>query len=171
MNVIQGVITDYQTVTHVTGRIVGESGGSISSSHIATFQVDGQPVQLRGIAPAGLVNGDVIRVTGQRNNSGIFEARYYFNSTRKCHSPPPSLGFSKFAANVFVFAGIAIFLGCLAIDWIIYSENIDTDLWGLVSSNIPAGLLAALLFELGRRWNSDIRIAQRGYRDFINGAA
>jgi len=169
MSVIQGTITDYQTVTHVTGRIVGEVGGSVSSSHIATFQINEQIVQLRGVAPAGLVNGDVVRVTGQCNSSGIFEAVYYINRTRKCHSPPPQFGTSRFLIKAFLIIGIVILLGCLAVDWIIYSDDNGTDLLDLISSNIPAGLLAGLFLVIGLREKNRIKAVEHGYHEFIGG--
>lgn len=169
MAVIQGAITDYQTVTHVTGNIVGEVGGSVSSTHIATFQISGQTVQLRSAAPAGLTNGDVIRVTGQRNSGGIFEALYYFNTTRKCHSPPPKFGISRFLVGVFLFTGIAILLGCLLVDWVIYADNNGTDLLGLISSNVPAGLVAVLFLAVGLREKNRTKAVEHGYRKFISG--
>lgn len=168
MAVIQGAITDYQTVTHVTGRIVGEAGGSVSSTHIATFQINGQTVQLRSAAPAGLVNGDVIRVTGQRNSSGIFEALYYFNTTRKCHSPPPQFGLSRFLVGVFLIIGIFILLGCVLVDWVIYADNSGTDLLGLVSSNAPAGLLGVLFLAVGGREKNRAKAVEHEYREFIS---
>src|SRR3569623_2026903 len=151
MAVIQGAITDYQAATHVTGSIGRDTGGLVSSTHIATFQINGQTVQLKGDAPAGLVNGDVIRVTGQRNSSGIFEVLYYFNITRKCHSPPPKVGFSRFLSKAFIGVGAVIFLGCLGVAWIIYAETKSADIWELLSSIAPAAVLAAFLFEGGRR--------------------
>jgi len=167
MSVIQGVITDYQTVTHVTGHIAGEVGGSILSSHIATFQINGQTVQLRSAAPAGLGNGDVVRVTGQRNSNGIFEALYYLNTTRKCHSPPPQLTFGRYASKAFIFIGIAIFLGCFLVDWAIYADNEGTDLLELILSNTPAGLLAAVFLAVGIREKNRIKAVEHGYCEFV----
>ena len=132
MAVIQGAVTDYQTATHITGNTVQGGGGSVSSTHIATFQINGQTVQIRSVAPAGLAIGDVVRVTGERNSSGIFEALYYSNTTRKCHSLPPRLGMPRFLANVFICGGIVVLLGCLAFDWMIYSVSKETGLSELI---------------------------------------
>lgn len=170
MAVIQGVIANYQTATHVSGTSGGEVGGVVSSSHIASFQINGQIAQLRSGAPAGLVNGDTVRVTGALDSSGIFQVRYYFNSTRKCHSPPPEFGFFQFIARLFLAIGTLIFLLCLAFDWIELTETKGADFVSLVVGNIAIGLLGLFFWGFGQRWNNGIKSIERKYREFMRAA-
>ena len=53
MATIKGVIKDYQLIPHVSGVIGGQVSGTVSSSYIASFQLNGQIVQVRGIGQLG----------------------------------------------------------------------------------------------------------------------
>jgi hypothetical protein len=82
----RGTVSKIRFSTEVTGS--GGDNGSVSTSHIASFELDRRPVQLRAARPVILEGGDTVVVAG-KTKGGLFQADACFNETRGIfdHSP------------------------------------------------------------------------------------
>lgn len=65
--------------TEVSGS--GGEHGSVSTSHIASFELDGLPVQVTAPRPVTLEEGDEVVIAGRLKN-GVFAGLASFNRTR-----------------------------------------------------------------------------------------
>jgi hypothetical protein len=82
----RGTVSKIRFSTEVTGS--GGDNGSVSTSHIASFELDRRPVQLRAARPVILEGGDTVVVAG-KTKGGLFQADACLNETRGIfdHSP------------------------------------------------------------------------------------
>lgn len=82
MQTLQGVVNNLNHSTQISG---GGRSSPVTTTHVATFELNGQPVTLHDRSSIILNNGDNVRVAGKRGKDGIFKAYAYRNSTKNVH--------------------------------------------------------------------------------------
>lgn len=76
MNVINGTVSNIRHSMEVNG-----AEANVSTVHIAVFEVDGHPVELKLSGTIFINNGDNILVAGELER-GLLRGRAYYNQTK-----------------------------------------------------------------------------------------
>jgi hypothetical protein len=98
----RGTVSKIRFSTEVTGS--GGDNGSVSTSHIASFELDRRPVQLRAARPVILEDGDTVVVAG-KTKGGLFQADACFNETRGIFDHSPWV-LHVAVGSIFLFVGL-----------------------------------------------------------------
>ena len=111
MKTIRGTVSKLRFTTEVRGGGTNNSQ-HVSSSHIAVFHLDAQPVRLESASAQILNEGDTLAVAGELEN-GTFQALAYRNDSAGVLSSPDNL-IQYVLGTIFTLIGLIAFFICLA---------------------------------------------------------
>jgi len=128
--------------------VSGDENGT-STSHIASFELDRRPVQLRASRPVILEGGDTVVVAG-KTKGGLFQADACLNETRGIFDHSPWVAHVA-VGSIFLVVGLG---GIAFVLWAVISAQIE--MFGILYCLFP------LIFACAGGWalSTGVRVSR-----------
>lgn len=91
IEIISGTVSHYEHSTETTGQVRttgNQVSGSMQTSHVLTFRVDGRAVIFKSYGVANVADGDVVTVAGEKTDQGFVAYAFRNESTDTIQQAP-----------------------------------------------------------------------------------